>query len=376
MRKVPIRSSSAGGATVAVRWTLLVLGLFLLGLVAAACGDDATPAAVDDEVAEDDVEEEEAPEAEPEAAPEDDWPDDDIRLVIPADVGGGLDTAARAFQMHWQESLGTTLTIDNVPGANFAIGLQVVADEGMDCNTVAFKAIPHLLFSHLTQDVNFTYEDFYPIASVQIQPAAIIVSADSDYETLDDLIADLEDRPGQVRASVSGLANNNYVGLLQMEELLGVDVNIVGYDGGGPARNAIIAGEVEFTHAAIFAALPLGDEIRFLAIHQSTNEYADLIGDVPTLTEATGEDFGANQSTYGLFAHHECQENYPERYEHMTTTFYEMLESEEYHEAIRELEAEDALLVIPPDEYHEQILADAQQVRATIASSDDLELIE
>jgi tripartite-type tricarboxylate transporter receptor subunit TctC len=339
-------------------WAGLVL-LLALALVAAACADDADVGEAD-------------PDAE--AAPADGWPDDDLRWVIPAAPGGGFDGAARNLQGPWQERLGINLTVDNQEGGNFAIGTQVVHNEGDDCNTVLFHAVPHILFSYLAgdQDVDYTYDDFYPVGAVQIQPAVIMVADDSPYETFDDLIDAARENPGEVSASVSGLANNNYLGLLQLEELLGVDFNIVGYDGGGPARNAVVAGEVDFTHAAAFAALAVADETRVLAIHQEENEWPDISDDAPTLNELTGEDFGNNQSFYGTFVTRACYEEHPERYDVLVETFQDSLQDESYQAQLDELGELSGLLDIGPDEYHEMILEDLADVERAVAERDEL----
>ena len=361
----------------------------LLGVVAAvllACGGDEDPAdeAGTEPVEETDTEEtdtEEPAAEEPDteetdteepAADAGDWPEEDIRLIIPTDVGGGLDTAARTYQAHWEEELGVNLQIDHRPGANYAIGLEAAAAEGEDCGTIVTKAIPHLLYSYLTQDVNFTYDDFYPIAAVQVQPGVVVVSADSEYETFDDLLADIEARPGEVRASTSGLANNNYAGIVQMENLLGIDVNVVGYDGGGPARNAVLSGEVDFTHAALFATVPLAEDLNYLAIHQDENQWEDITGEIPTLSEATGEEFGNNSSTYGIFANRACYEDHPERYQVLVDTFEAVKASEDYRADLEELDALDALYEIEPDAYHEEILDAIEVTQQTIDSSDEL----
>lgn len=351
----------------------------LLAAVAAlaiACGgddaDDGADPGTDPVDEADDADAGEADDDGEPAADAGDWPEDDIRLIIPTDVGGGLDTASRTFQQYWEDELGVNINIDHLPGANFAIGLESAANAGEECDTIVTKAIPHLLYSYLTQDVDFTYDDFYPIGSSQTQPAAIVVAADSDYETIDDLLEDIEARPGEVRASVSGLANNNYAGLVQMEELLGVDINVVGYDGGGPARNAILSGEVEFTHAAIFATIPVIEEIRFLAIHQEENQWEDLTGEIPTLSEATGEDFGNNSSTYGVFVNQACYEDYPERHQVLVDTFNAMLENEEYQAALEEQDALDSMNVVSPEEYDEEIRNEIEVTQQTIESSDEL----
>lgn len=303
------------------------------------------------------------------------WPDRYLRIITPSGAGGGQDALARLFSPLLSEKLGVQVIVQNLPGGNMAIGGAVLVNEGQKCDTLIMHSVPHIHFSFLTADVTFTYDDFYPVGSANIQPAIIAVGKNSPYETIEDLISAIRDKPGQITASISSTANNNYAGLLQMQDLLGVDINIVGFGGGGPARNAVASGEIDFTHAALFGALPLADELRFLAIHQPTNDYAHLIGNVPTLSDATGLDFGTNASYIGLFAHRECFENYPERYAVLNQAWYEALTGEEGTNLLEELDLLDSRLVVDAPDFQAQILKDELAVIALIEESDDLEFV-
>lgn len=374
------RPSRPGASSGSRRSAFLIALLAALALLVTACGggEDAADESGEDTAEDQDEDTAEEPEEDgaDEAGAEDseDWPTEDIRFVIPAAAGGGFDGAARNIEPFWEEELGTTLQVDNQEGANFAIGAQVVADEGQDCNTIMFHAVPHLPFSYLAQgqEVDYTYDDFHPVGPVQIQPGVVVVADDSPFETFEDLVAEAEANPGEVSASVSGLANNNYLALRQMEDLLGIELNIVGYDGGGPAREAVVAGEVDMTHAAAFAALGIADESRVLAVHQEENEWPGITDDAPTLNEITGEDFGSNQSYYGVFVHNDCYEEYPERYETLESTFQDVLNNPDYQAQLEELDELAGLMEESAEEYNELVEQEVQRVEEAVEEDPDL----
>ena len=301
------------------------------------------------------------------------WPTDDVRFVVGADAGGGLDTAARLLAPGLGESLGVNVVVENKPGADTAIGATIVAEEGGACDVLSMANFPIMLFAHLINDVSWTYDDFYPVAAVQAQPSVIVVPGNSPYGSVSDLIADIESRPGEVTASVSALASTNNVGLIQMEDELGLDINVVNFDGGGPARTAVISGEVDFSHTSLYAALPLlsGGELKILAAHQTEEDWAGFqeqlpaIADVPTLAAETGDDdFASNTATYGVLVARDCFDEHPERHQELVDSLQELMDSDDFTARLEELELESSRIDVTPEEYHEAILEDQERVTA------------
>lgn len=345
-------------------WVRRAAAASAVALLVAACGTADEPAA-------------EAPAPapapttpEPEPEPEDTWPDgENLRILVGVAAGGGLDTMARLIEPGMAERLGTTITVENIAGANTTIANTVAFNEGDECGVIMMNNFPIITFGIILEDVPFDFDYMYPIKAVQAQPAVVVVPTSSPYQTIDDLIAALRANPGELSASVSAFSSINAVGLLQMEELLDVDINIVDFGGGSPARTAVVSGEVDFSHTSVFAALNLvrGGELRILAAHQSEADFAPFrtvpeLADVPLLSDVTGEDFGSNTATYGLTVNKACKDNYPQRYEKLVAAADEWMATEEFMARLTELGLELSVLPLTADEYWDFISAEKAQI--------------
>lgn len=149
-----------------------------------------------------------------------------------------------------------------------------------------------LLFTHNYIDMlqqyveNLPYEpmeDFVPVARVNYAPTSVIVRADSPFETIEDLVAAAKENPGQVQMAHSGNWGAFFVPAAQMMQKLDISLNLVPYQGGGPALQALLAGDADVTMAfpsALSEMLRAG-EIRVLATAGDERIYED----VPTFAE-------------------------------------------------------------------------------------------
>lgn len=342
-----------------------------LGLLLAACGNGDT----DDGGATADPETEDPATDEPDNGGEEteaaeDWPTEPIRFLVGASEGGGLDTLARILQGPLSEELGVDVIVENHPGAQTSIAATIAHNEGDDCGIIVHNNFPIFFGSYHVNDVDYTYEDIYPVAATQNQPSVIVVPGDSEFDDVNDLIEAIREAPGERTASVSAITSTNAIGLMEMEEVLGLDINIVDYDGGSPARQAVLSGEVDFSHTSVFAAMPLleGGELKILAAHQTPEDWerfteVDVLSDVPPLREATGEDaFGSNTATYGITVNRTCSDEHPERYQRLVDAAETVLNDPDYLAQLEELDLELSTLDFTPEEYHEQLEQQRDQV--------------
>lgn len=300
------------------------------------------------------------------------WPTEDIRWIIPSSAGGGFDTTSRQLQPYLEDELGVSISVENQEGGNFAVGTTTVANAGPDCNTIMTHGIPHLLFSYLTQDVDYTYEDFQPVTRLTQEPGVIRVGNDAPWNTLDELIQDAKSRPGEIRASVSGLTSSNYLGLTDIQDATGAEFNIVPYDGGSPARTALASGEVDMTHAGVFNSLNIADQSRVLAVHQDENEWPDITDDAPTVNEALGTSLAPNESNYGMFVNQACQDENPERYQRLVEAVQAATANDNYREELEEINELAKLAVIDPQEYDETNQKEARRLQQLVENQPEL----
>lgn len=276
-----------------------------------------------------------------------------LRWAVSSAPGGGFDTTTRQLEPFFTKELGTSATVENLEGGGYAIGAQTMLTNGADCSTIVTHGVPHLMFSYMTQDVDYDLASFAPIGGISIEPGVIRVRNDSQWPDIKAFVDDAKARPGQIKISVSDLQSNNYIALLQMERDLGIDLNIIGYDGGGPSRTALISGEVDATHAGVFNSLAIADDSRVLAVSQPKNTWPEVTNDAPPINEALGVDLPANASNYALFASAECRDKHPERYQALVDALKSSVENEEYLGTLEKLGEKSKVSYLTPDELEE-----------------------
>ncbi len=89
-------------------------------------------------------------------------------------------------------------------------------------------------------------DDLTPVALVTSNSNILVVRADSPYASLDALLRDARLRPGALNYASGGIGSSQHVAGSMFTQQLGLDIVHVPYNGGGPAGNALLAGEVSF----------------------------------------------------------------------------------------------------------------------------------
>jgi len=213
------------------------------------------------------------------------YPEKPIQLVIPLGAGGSHDLNARVITSIIPAYLNQAMIVQLTPGASGQKGTQAVATAKPDGYTLLFS---HNYIDMLQQHVEeLPYDpntDFVPVARVNYAPIAVVVRADSPYQTFEDLIGAAKADPGSVTMAHSGNWGALFVPAAQMMKARDVQFNLVPYKGGGPAMQALLAGDAEVTMgfpSTIGSQIAAG-KIRVLATAGPERIYDD----VPTFAES------------------------------------------------------------------------------------------
>ena len=291
-----------------------------------------------------------------------------IRWIMPSGAGGGNDATSRQLLPFLAEQLDTNITVENHEGGGYAIGSQVMLTNGADCTSILTHGIPQLMFSYMTQSVDYDLSSFAPVGGMTIEPGVLRVRNDAPWQTINEFVEDAKQRPGQIKVSVSDVQTPNYIALLQMEEELGIDLNIIDYDGGGPARTSVVSGEVDANHAGVFNSLAVADDTRVLAVFQPENKWPEVTDNAPAINDALGVDLPPNAANYVVYASAECRDNNPERYQLLVDALKTAMEDPAYLETLAELGEASKVSYLSPDELQaltEQSQSDIEQLLET-----------
>ena len=122
-----------------------------------------------------------------------------------------------------------------------------------------------------------------PVARVNYAPTAVVVRADSPFETFDDLIAAAKENPGGVSFAHSGNWGAFFVPAAQIMKATDTLFNLVPYQGGGPAIQALLSGDADVSMGfpSTLSELVDAGKVRVLATAGDTRIYED----VPTFAE-------------------------------------------------------------------------------------------
>jgi tripartite-type tricarboxylate transporter receptor subunit TctC len=213
------------------------------------------------------------------------YPEDDIRLIIQADAGGGSDLSSRALATQLEEILGVSVIPENMPGASGALAMEYVAEQEPDGYTIGFGPV-EIAMLNTTQNADVLPENYDLLGQIMLAPGVIAVGADSGIESLEQLVAQAQE--GAVTVANSGAGSIWEAATVGLGEAAGAEFTPVPYDGGATAVGAAASGEVVASVSGMGEALAQSDSVRILAVmHDERHPNAP---DVPTVAEAIDAD--------------------------------------------------------------------------------------
>ncbi len=218
-----------------------------------------------------------------------DYPDRPIMLMVSYGAGGATDFQARIVTMTAgnEDALGVPIAIINKPGAGGRVGWNWFATQAeSDGYTLAAYNIPHFIAQSIKGGVEYSASSFEPVANWGADPAVFVVKADSEFNSMTDVVEWAKANPGKLTFSGAGLFVGHHIAALQLEKAAGVSLAYIPNNAGGAgAMKAVIAGDVMGgvnNLSDAFRAREAGN-VKILGVFDL--ERNDFLPDVPTLTE-------------------------------------------------------------------------------------------
>jgi tripartite-type tricarboxylate transporter receptor subunit TctC len=215
-----------------------------------------------------------------------DFPSKPVKFVVPFPPGSGTDTSARYFAKKFTELTGQNVVVDNKPGANGFIAVRAVLSAPADGYTVfvgsnSTLAVNAALFKSLPYD---PVADFSPLSMMMRAPALLVVPAQSNYNTVSDLVATAKSQPGKLDYG-SGSAGYQLMAEL-FNDVAGVQLLHIPFKGASEAMTAVASGTVTMAFADVTGASELvkGGKLRALAV--ASDRRVPAVPNVPTANEA------------------------------------------------------------------------------------------
>lgn len=217
------------------------------------------------------------------AAQAQDFPPGSVDYVIPFGPGGESDVTARMQQPFFKDLYGEELVVSYKPGGGGAVGWSQLNGMAADGSVIMGVNLPHIIVKPEQGNVGFTTDDITSVYFFHYTPDAIVVEADSPFQTLDDLIAAAKENPRQVTFSGSGKGTANHLVQVKFDQLADIDTTYVAFKGTGAAVTALLGGQVSAEWGYSTVGVAQGEKVRLLAV--ATEERQPAFPDVPTFKE-------------------------------------------------------------------------------------------
>ncbi len=211
------------------------------------------------------------------------YPEKAISYVIPFGPGGESDITARHQQPFFKKKFGKDLVVSYKPGGGGAVGWAQLNDMPGDGYNIMGVNLPHIIVKPLQKDVGFKTNDLAVIYMFHYTPDAVVVTTDSQFKTLQDLIDHAKKNPGKVTFSGSGKGTANHLAQVTFDKLAGTKTTYVAFKGTGASVTALLGNQVMGQWGYTSVGAKHSDKVRLLAV--AMEQRHPRFPDVPTFKE-------------------------------------------------------------------------------------------
>lgn len=223
-----------------------------------------------------------------------DYPNRPIQMIVPWGAGGGTDAVARILGTLLQQELGVPVNVVNRTGGSGVVGHSAIATAKPDGYTIGVVTI-EIDMMHWQGLTDLTYKDFDILAMVNADPGGVMVSVDSPFKTLPELLTAIKEKPaGTFKASGTGQGGIWHLGLagwMLSHDLKPDQVTWVPSQGAAPGITDMVAGGVDLVPTSLAEGRSMIDAKRVIALGSMSPERQELFPDVPTLKESVDSEW-------------------------------------------------------------------------------------
>ncbi|WED23939.1 tripartite tricarboxylate transporter substrate binding protein [Vibrio sp. JC009] len=264
-----------------------------------------------------------------------DYPPRTMSMVAPSGAGGGWDLTIRTVAKTLKDTklVKSNMPVTNRPGGGGAVNLAYMQTQKGKDNLISVYS-PPILLTHLNGSSKFSYEDTTPLARLITDYAAFVVSKDSKYTSINEVMEALKKDPKSVKiGGTSSAGSMDHIQFLMIAKAAGVpNLNQIDYisfqDGGAVAQ--VLGGHIDLISTGLgdVVSLVKSGDLRGLAQTADKRIGEGVVAEIPTVKEQ-GID-ATFENWRGLFGPKDMPE-YAVTY--WNKTLKEMVETPEWAEA-------------------------------------------
>ncbi|MCC6473288.1 MAG: tripartite tricarboxylate transporter substrate binding protein [Burkholderiales bacterium] len=215
------------------------------------------------------------------------YPNRPLRLIVPVPPGGTTDTLARVVAPALQERLKQAVVVENRPGAGSVIGIEAVARSPADGYTLLFGGSDGMaVLPSVKKKVPYDpVKDLTSVGFLAFSPLVLVVNAKMPVKSFAEFVEYARARPGKLHYGSSGFGSILHMGMELIELQARVDAAHVPFQGGGPALQALVAGQLDLMMMGPTGMAQRAEAGQLRILGQTGSTRLAVLPNVPTMRE-------------------------------------------------------------------------------------------
>lgn len=206
--------------------------------------------------------------------------------------GGSADTVSRLVAEPLSERLGVPVVVESKPGAGGTLASAAIAAAAPDGKTIGLVTGGHAVSAGLYNSLPYdTVNDFTWLTPVVEYDFMLAVLDESPFQTLEELLAEARQSPGDVSFGSAGMGTTHHLAGLLLGDMAGVELDHVPYRGEAAAITGLLGGEIPMIIASPVTLEPQIKAGKMRALAVTSSSRLEIMPEIPTVAEAGVEGF-------------------------------------------------------------------------------------
>jgi len=233
------------------------------------------------------------------------YPNKPIRLIVPYTAGGGVDRVGRIYMEALSERLGQNIVFDFRGGGGATIGTYLATQASPDGYTLLFSLNALVISAAIKPNLKYDpLRDLAPVSLMLRSSSVLVAHPTLKVSSVKEVIDLANSSPKPLTYASQGVGTSAHMAMELLKHSTGMRITHIPYTGGGPASNALLAGEVKLMILASSFGAPLIKSGRLIPLAVTTSTRLPAFPAVPTFSEAgvPGAEKNAYSGWWGLLA--------------------------------------------------------------------------
>lgn len=211
------------------------------------------------------------------------YPDKTVKVIVPLTPGSGADIAGRIAFKTVAEMWKQPVIIENRPGAGGLVGTGVVVNSDPNGYTLLVQSASYAANPAIYKKLPYDLKSLTDVNILGTSPYALVVSADSPYKTLSDLVNAAKAQPGAIPFASAGVGSSTHLAAEYFNQTMGIKMLHVPYKGSPEAISETISQRTAYYMAPLQTAIAQiqGGKVRALGVTSANR--SEAAPEIPTI---------------------------------------------------------------------------------------------